>query len=327
MRRFKIFESYDPDEALAALNQSFGQRSSIARLSPDSDLMAVSTANISSMVLFNNRLAHDVSIKREDTWDSIVVNILTSGYLQVAAGVRDEVVAFDKLGVIVPLNESARAVASAANALALLIPRSTIHDGLESLIGKRAAVPVEFDMILDTGNGGGHLIRSSIETAGRQLGEPQSPLSRPAVAARFEEFIINALLHGQPHNHLDAIIGERQPAAPKQVRRAEEYIHAHAGEVVKLSQIAEAAGCSVRALQLAFRTFRDTTPMALLRQARLERAHAELLQSNPGATTVTEIAVKYGFFNIGRFARDYRIAFGQSPSETLRVMPKRVLTR
>jgi len=110
-------------------------------------------------------------------------------------------------------------------------------------------------------------------------------------------------------------------AVPKQVRRAEAHIRARAEEPLKLAQIAKAAGCSIRALQLAFRTFCGTTPMAMLRQVRLERAHAELSEREPGDTTVTEVAVKYGFYHAHRFVQDYRKSFGQTPSETLRFGP------
>ena len=37
-----------------------------------------------------------------------------------------------------------------------------------------------------------------------------------------------------------------------------------------------------------------------------------------GAETVTDAAMRFGFRELGRFAVDYRAAFGESPSETLR---------
>jgi len=120
------------------------------------------------------------------------------------------------------------------------------------------------------------------------------------------------LLHGQAHNYRDAITGERRTATPKQVRRAEEYIRAHTEGAVRLSQIAQAAGCSVRALQLAFRAFRDTTPWPCSRQARLARLALNSSRHIRVRPTVTEVAAKYGFYNMGRFAHDYKTAFGQS---------------
>jgi len=39
----------------------------------------------------------------------------------------------------------------------------------------------------------------------------------------------------------------------------------------------------------------------------------------PGAepTTVTEVAIRFGFGELGRFASEYRAKFGENPSETL----------
>lgn len=324
LSRFKIFESNDTDESVDALNRFFGERNSVNRLSDAANLTSISAGNVANSLLVHFRSTHELFIERKDTTDHVFVNIAPiDGRMHVTANRNGEVTAAEALGVIVSMDKSTKVMVSGYNGRGLLIPRSTIHDELESLIGKRPVVPIEFEMGLDSNSGGGNLIHNTIEMAAKQLEQAQSPLGYPAVAARLEEFTINALLYGQPHNYLDALTAERRAAAPRQVRRAEEYIHAHAEEMIRLSQIAEAAGCSIRALQLAFRTFRDTTPMALLRQARLERAREELSQSDPGATTVTEIAVKYGFFNVGRFAQDYRSAFGELPSETLRRRPAR----
>ena len=87
--------------------------------------------------------------------------------------------------------------------------------------------------------------------------------------------------------------------------------------MMTIERIARAAGCSVRALQLGFRRFRNTTPMSALRQARLERARNEIVRSD-GSLSVISVATRHGFGNAGRFSDIYRQAYGESPSETLR---------
>ena len=89
-------------------------------------------------------------------------------------------------------------------------------------------------------------------------------------------------------------------------------------KAIGLADVASAAGVSARALQLAFRRFRDTTPMARLRALRLELAREELARGTRDGTTVTSVAIARGFGSPGRFAADYRARFGESPSETLR---------
>ena len=53
-----------------------------------------------------------------------------------------------------------------------------------------------------------------------------------------------------------------------------------------------------------------------LRAARFERARDELRRSEPEAT-VTDVATRWGFDHMGRFAVEYRRRFGESPSQTL----------
>jgi transcriptional regulator GlxA family with amidase domain len=57
------------------------------------------------------------------------------------------------------------------------------------------------------------------------------------------------------------------------------------------------------------------TPMTYLRRVRLERARQDL-QENSGS--VSDIANRWGFSNLGRFSHAYREQFGETPSATLR---------
>jgi len=80
--------------------------------------------------------------------------------------------------------------------------------------------------------------------------------------------------------------------------------------------VAEAAGVSVRSLQAGFRKFKDTTPATYLRGIRLEAVHAELsLWEN--RLPVSEVALKWGFTQMGRFAAQFHERFGRYPSEML----------
>ncbi len=54
-----------------------------------------------------------------------------------------------------------------------------------------------------------------------------------------------------------------------------------------------------------------------MKQRRLEAARVALQMAAPESTSVTEVALRYGFGNPGRFAAEYHKAFGEYPSETL----------
>jgi AraC-like DNA-binding protein len=104
---------------------------------------------------------------------------------------------------------------------------------------------------------------------------------------------------------------------PCSVRAAIDFMQANLHLPLTVTEIAGAAGVSVRSLQAAFQQFRDATPVAYLRRIRLDAVHKEL--SAPVNTLpVNEVALKWGFTHMGRFAAQYRTAYGRHPSETAR---------
>ncbi|PTU74696.1 helix-turn-helix domain-containing protein [Pseudomonas mangrovi] len=87
--------------------------------------------------------------------------------------------------------------------------------------------------------------------------------------------------------------------------------------VPTITDICRAIGVSERTLQYAFRTYVDMSPIAYLRLYRLNRVRATLRTADPKTTTVTAVAMRFGFLHLGRFAIDYRTLFDESPSATL----------
>ena len=101
------------------------------------------------------------------------------------------------------------------------------------------------------------------------------------------------------------------------MRRAITFIDEHAHQDIAGTEIAAAAGVTVRAVQLAFRRHLDTTPLGYLRRVRLDHAHRQLAAADPRHESVTAVAYRWGFSS-SRFAAYYRQAYGVLPSQTLR---------
>ncbi|RBM22154.1 AraC family transcriptional regulator [Streptomyces sp. PT12] len=102
------------------------------------------------------------------------------------------------------------------------------------------------------------------------------------------------------------------------VRRAMALVEERPERPHTLADLASAARVSPRALQEAFRRHLDTTPLGYLREIRLARARHDLLTAGrDGSATVSEIAYRWGFGNLGRFAAAYRARYGEPPSTTL----------
>jgi transcriptional regulator GlxA family with amidase domain len=78
------------------------------------------------------------------------------------------------------------------------------------------------------------------------------------------------------------------------------------------------AGVSERTLRAAFHDVMGVSPKRYALMQRLQAAHLALQNADPDSTTVTDVAMTFGFFELGRFAGRYRHAFGEVPSQTLR---------
>lgn len=103
---------------------------------------------------------------------------------------------------------------------------------------------------------------------------------------------------------------------PGFVHRALELMQARAQEPLSVGDIAAEVGVSARTLYAGFRQYVGVTPLAHLKALRLDHAHAELGQARERDESVSDVALRWGFFHLGQFAADYRRRFGQRPSQT-----------
>ena len=105
-------------------------------------------------------------------------------------------------------------------------------------------------------------------------------------------------------------------ALPIDLVRALGWLRGHLSEPIQLEQLAQISGVRPRTLETHFKMFLGTTPLGWVRRMRLARARQEMLHAAP-EDTVTGIALGSGFAQLGRFAADYRKAFGELPSTTM----------
>jgi AraC family ethanolamine operon transcriptional activator len=142
--------------------------------------------------------------------------------------------------------------------------------------------------------------------------DPASLLD-PATAERMEDEILAAFLRGV------VVDLARRPVRPRRelALRAEAFIRDTLGQPVRLDQICAAVNASPRAVHASFQEVLGIPPKAYQKALRLSAVRADLRSARPGAT-VSEVAARWGFFQFGYFAVDYRKMFGESPRDTLR---------
>jgi AraC-like DNA-binding protein len=146
----------------------------------------------------------------------------------------------------------------------------------------------------------------------------QSVLANRRVVRSVEHTLATMLLLGFHHSEsLDYSRDEKGPV-PYYIKRAEDYIRSHAREDISVDCIAAAGGVSPRTMFYGFKHWRSTTPMAHVRNIRLDLARAALERARMEGGTVSHAAVDAGFTNFSQFSKIYKARFGESPSVTLR---------
>jgi AraC-like DNA-binding protein len=185
---------------------------------------------------------------------------------------------------------------------------------LAALLGEAPARPLRFDPAVRLEERRGRSLAGMLRWTALDFDANQSILANPLVAAEFEQFVMNWLLLAQPSNYSDALRGRSPAIAPRDVRRATDFIHANLAQPITLADLVGVSGVAGRTLLKHFRDVHGLSPMRYVRNLRLERVRAELAAGSPYA--VGALALSWGFAHAGRFAVEYRNRFGESPSAT-----------
>ncbi|KLU15945.1 transcriptional regulator [Xenorhabdus sp. GDc328] len=133
---------------------------------------------------------------------------------------------------------------------------------------------------------------------------------------QIEQLISVTLLSTHQHNYSETPVNRRCAIRPRHVRRVQEYLQAHAHEPITVEQLAQVAGVSLRSLYSGFKEFLNISPMQYLRDLRMEHVRTELLAGE--ATSVTGVALRWGFAHMGRFSAEYKARYGETPSNSLK---------
>lgn len=108
--------------------------------------------------------------------------------------------------------------------------------------------------------------------------------------------------------------GTVKQASERQIHLAEEYILAHWNTPIAIEDLTSVSGVSGRTLFYHFRKRYGQSPMAFVREIRLNHARRMLCELNE--MTVTQVALACGFGNLGHFSGYYHARWGEAPSAT-----------
>ena len=200
--------------------------------------------------------------------------------------------------------------------ICLMVDTAATERELAGLLGDDVAAPLVFDHKMDVRRQESPWA-SVIRLLDHQVRHDSGLLNHPLTRQTLERLVIQTLLTTHRHNYSTALSTGAQCGGARQIQEVVEMIAVRPEHPWTAGEIARHAGISVRALHTGFRTRMGVTPMAYVRDTRLDRVHVELVDAHP-TTTVTDIARRWGFVHLGRFASAYERRFGELPSTTLR---------
>lgn len=249
---------------------------------------------------------------RDDYWIQLPVRgciETTTGHATVACDAR-------RAAVCAPMQENLLRSQAGSARINVSLTRGAMIRQLTTLLGDVPRGVVEFEPMVDLTTGYGRSLARHLHFAVSELECEDSMLWVPNAMARFEALLITGLLLSHPHNYSEALRRLDRPVAPRDVKRAIEFIHANLGEGVTLTEIVEQSRVPGRTLFKHFREFTGVSPMRYLSSARFDQARDALRHAQPGET-VNQIAMRCGFTHMGRFSVEYRQRFAETPSSTL----------
>lgn len=202
--------------------------------------------------------------------------------------------------------------------ISVKVERLAMERELDTTLDRKVGTPLPLAATFGLAGGPG---RSWLALIRLLLGETRQAdglTLLPHLLRRWRELAISGLAQAVEHPFSDGPADQPTVRRPRTVKRTLDAMHAEPGRSFTAAELAGIAGVGIRVLQESFRQHVGVPPLTYLRGLRLEGVHAELSRAGPGQVSVSEVATRWGFTHLGRFAGAYRSRYGVTPSQTLR---------
>jgi AraC-like DNA-binding protein len=311
-----LFDSCDPSETEQHVITALGKHE-LTVLPATGSFHAV--GNLATVA--NSKIAYlqyDVPIRlRARVRRSYLFLAILEGHARVRVDDEELELACGQAAIIGPNRTLGLDTLDHASALVWKVAHDTLEHEAELLTGGEVSEPVRFDAHVQLDAGKGPSLLRAIRFVTAEMQDINGVAHSRPVQDILEQMLLRALLDAQPSQLSDALKCRNSGEAPRCVLRVERYISGHLEEEIKVADLIKASGVSGRTMFSAFRKCRGVSPMAYLRNLRMQQVRRDLMRSEP-AMRVTEILMRRGITQFGRFAAAYKKAYGEYPSETLK---------
>lgn len=261
--------------------------------------------------------ASDIEIDQFGSGDGLHIHIPQSGRAELTVG-GTTVVASTEQATIVDFSRPHNLKMQrfpGYEAIALNIPKRLLDEQFVLVSGHLPPSQIDFEPTLCLASAPGRTLACLADALVTGLENGLLPAA-PIAMRNLTQSLLSLLIQAGPHHLRDKIGSPLSQAAPRHVKHAIDFMQANIARPLSSVEIASAARISVRSLEIGFRTFKNTTPMAYLRSIRLAAARHDLVMPD-NVSSISEVAYRWGFVHLGRFSALYRMTYGELPSETI----------
>jgi AraC-like DNA-binding protein len=200
--------------------------------------------------------------------------------------------------------------------VAMSLPEDVLSATSRALAGRELTAKPDLCLVHPSPAHMARLIR--LHATARHLAEtaPET-FQQPEVSSALEHELVHAMVTCLADaTRPEAVVTWRRHSAI--MKRFEQVLAESSDRPIHLAQICTAVGASERTLRNSCEEQLGMGPIRYLWLRRMHLARRALIRTDPGKSTVAQVAAQYGFWDWGRFAMAYRALFGELPSASLR---------
>ena len=321
LRRFQVLRAAGVEEVQASVSNLltpfrvtplWGRPASGAVLG---DVSAVKLGPV--CLIYARHVGAELSVQLTRQVSYYDINFALAGGNHIETGDERVELSSWRAGIISPHMTPRMRLSDGYGQLHVRIERPALERHLERMLSRPVTGPVRFRMEMDLTAPALASWARTVQLLLNDLDEPSGLAAAGAAGSPWSDFLMTGLLLAQPHSHSEWLARGRAGASrPPSVKRVVDLVEREPAGDLSLGRLASVSGMGPRALQRNFRQHVGVSPREYVQWVRLGRVHDDLVAG--AGSTVAEIAFRWGFTHVPRFAGAYQDRYGMTPSMTLR---------
>ncbi|MEV0083742.1 AraC family transcriptional regulator [Saccharopolyspora sp. NPDC050642] len=326
LERYTVLRGSDVDEFRASVSRFLTPHllTPVGRChsSVTADLAQVSLGPVS--LVYGRNAGAELGVRLLEQVSYYDVNLALAGRNLLSCAGDEVLLDGATAGIISPKMVAEMRLSDGYSQLHVRIERHALERHLEGLLGHLVPGPIRFRPRMDLHTPAAASWSQGVRLLVQDLDQPAGLASTVRGASSWASFLMNGLLLAQPHDYSEQLEQRRVAAhRPAPVRKALDLIDDQPDADLSVDRLARAAGVTPRSLQRHFRTHVGVPPHEYVQRVRLARVHDDLRSAQRGSgVTVADVALRWGFTHVSRFAALYQRHYGVAPSVTLREPPE-----